>query len=260
MVISNSLKVKHMSKQKVALITGGTRGIGLATGHAFAKAGYKIALNYSKNAAAAAKVKDELAKLKYDSIVVQADVAIAEDRARLISQVLEKFGHIDVLVNNAGVARKNDFLKTNIQDYEYEISCNLNGPVFLAKDIAKHMVDAKINGNIINICSVAGHKGLVSPGYAASKAALLSVTKLMARELARYNIRVNSISPGAIKTDINKNAWQNHPKEWDKLMEPVAMQRAGEPSEIADAVVMLASNAASYITGTDIVIDGGFLI
>ena len=245
--------------QKTVLVTGGTRSIGLAISFSFAKAGYNVAMNYKNDDAAAEEALSEILKVGSEATIVKADISTQQGRSNLLLQTLDKFGKIDALINNAGIAQRSDFLDTDENDYEREINCNLTAPVLMAQAVAKHMVESNVSGNIINICSIAGHHGLVSLGYAASKAGLLAATKLMARELAQHQIRVNSVSPGPIRTDINKNLWQGKPEEWQKMMEPIALKRAGKPDEVSNVVFALASDEFSYVTGADIIVDGGFL-
>lgn len=245
-------------KDKVALITGGSRGIGLAIAKAFAKQGYKVAINYRSDQQQAQKALEELQSLSDDVVVIKADVSDKADRERLLNETLQNFNRIDVLINNAAVASRYGFLKTTEEEFDRIYNCNLKAPIFLSKIVAEQMIKQGDGGSIINISSVAGHIPM-GINYGGSKAALLMETKNMAAKLGPYNIRVNSISPASTKTDLNRRAWQDNPELWKSHTDNVALQRGADPSEIAGAAIYLASEQASYTTGTDILVDGGWL-
>lgn len=242
---------------KICLITGGTRGIGLGISQAFLNAGYKIVVNYRTNESSAKLAKEQLGSP--NTILVKADVSKKEDRQYLLNQTLDAYGQIDVLINNAAVASRYSFLKTNEDEYDRVYNTNLKAPIFLSQIVAKQMIEQGTGGAIINIASVAGHRpsGMI---YGDSKAALLMATKNMAAKCAPHNIRVNSITPGTHKTDLNRHNWEGDPPSWEKhCKEQIPMGRAGLPLDLGASAVFLASDNAQYICGADLTIDGGFL-
>ncbi len=245
-------------KDKVVLVTGGIRGIGLAIAKAFAEQKCKVVINFRSDQQQAQRALAELQSLSHIAIAIQADVSDKPERERLLKETLEHFGRIDVLVNNAAVATRYGFLKTTEEEFDRIYNCNLKAPIFLAKIVAEQMIEQGDGGAIINISSVAGHIPM-GINYGGSKAALLMETKNMAAKLGPYNIRVNSISPGTTKTDLNRRNWEGNPERWTSHTDNIALQRGANPSEIAGAAVYLASEKASYTTGTDILVDGGWL-
>ena len=243
---------------KVVLITGGSRGIGYGIAQAFLDDGYRVVINYWANEDTARKAIAELASK--NAIAVKVDVSVKEERIRLLDETLAAFGRIDVLVNNAAVASRYGFFKTSEEEYDRVYNTNLKAPIFLSKLVAEQMIKQGGGGAIINIGSVAGHRpyGLI---YGDSKAALLMATKNMATKCAPHGIRVNSITPGTHKTDLNRHNWEGDPETWEKhCKEQIPMGRAGVPVDLGRAAVFLASEEqAPYICGADLIIDGGFL-
>lgn len=245
---------------RVVIITGGTRGIGFATAKAFLLNGDKVVINYRSDEK---KAKEALQSLKsnYDDVIaVQADITIKKDRERLLDDTLKHFKKIDILINNAGVAGRKSFLKETEEEFENIIRNNLTGHVFLAQLVANEMIQQQSTGSIINLCSTASYSptsGTVS--YCAAKAGLLIATKSMAYKLGPYGIRVNSITPGSIETDMSRHAWED-PERGPALEKALPLRRRGQPDEIAGAVLYLTSDQASYTTGADIIIDGGWLL
>lgn len=243
--------------QKVCLVTGGSRGIGLGITEAFIKEGYNVVVNYKSNESAVKAAKGKLNSNKV--IFIKADVSKKEDRIYLLNEVIKAFGRIDVLVNNAAVASRFSFFKTSEEEYDRVYNTNLKAPIFLSQIVANKMIEQGDGGAIINIASVAGHRpfGLI---YGDSKAALLMATKNIAAKCAPYNIRVNSITPGTHKTDLNRHNWEDDPQSWEKhCKEQIPMGKAGLPLDLGATAVFLASAKAPYLCGTDIVVDGGFL-
>ena len=215
---------------KVILITGGNRGIGLAIAKSFVQLGAKVAINYRSDEKQAEKALQELNANSQQAIAIKADISNTDERERLVHEVLSHFNKIDVLVNNAGTTCRVEFLKTTEQEFDAILNANLKAPLFLAKTVASQMIKNNQPGVIINICSITAYKALENCiHYAISKAGLLRATKNMARELAPYNIRVNSISPGFIQTDINRHQWQDDPDVWANRTKPIPMQRAATP-------------------------------
>ena len=243
---------------KVVVVTGGSRGIGRAIAQAFGENGYKVVINYRADKDQAQKALEELHSISKDAIAIQADVSEKSERERLVKETLVKFGRIDVLVNNAAISTRHGFLKTTEEEFDRIYNCNLKAPIFLSKLVAEQMIKQECGGSIINVASVAGHIPM-GINYGGSKAALLMETKNMAAKLGPYNIRVNSISPGATKTDLNRSAWEGNPDFWKSHTDKIALQRGGDPKEVAEAAIYLASEQASYTTGTDILVDGGWL-
>jgi len=245
-------------KDKVIIITGGTRGIGLGIAKAFVNQGSKVVINYCQNKEASQKALKELDSSPDQVIAIQADISQKKEREKLIQKTLEKFKRIDVLVNNAAISTRLRFLKTNEEEFDRIIGCNLKGPIFLAKLAAEQMIKQGEGGSIINVSSSAGHRGMAI-NYGDAKAALLMATKNMALELGKYKIRVNSISPGFIKTDLNRHNWGKDPASWESATQKVPLLRGGLPEEVGGAALYLASDSASFTTGADIAVDGGYL-
>jgi len=247
-------------KNKVVIITGGSRGIGAGITEAFYNKGARVVVNYRKNEEAAVKLKKTLKGDDESFLLVQADVSTAAGRDKLVAQTLSHYGAIDVLVNNAGIAARKSFLKGTEEEFDSIIDTNLKGPIFLAQACAASMIEEKIQGSIINICSVSAYMPNAATSYCAAKAGLLMATKTMALKLGEHGIRANNVSPGTIKSDMNRWHWHDNPDVWNETTRKFPLQRGGEPSELASAVVYLASDESRYITGIDIVVDGGWLL
>src|SRR3989344_682415 len=240
---------------KVALVTGSSRGIGKATAIRLAKEGAKVVVNYINDEKASAQVVNEIKKLGGEAIAVKADVSNEEQVKNMIKTAIDKFGRIDILVNNAGIVYDLPFMEKTLEQVKRTFEVNFNG-VFLCSKYAAKQMKKTGSGVIINISSTSGIDVLnpESADYDASKSAVISLTKNLAEELAPH-IRVNCIAPGWVNTDINKNL----PKEYLKEeSERVLVKRFGKPEEIASAVAFLASDDASFITRTVLVVDGGY--
>jgi len=246
-------------KEKVMIITGATRGMGLATSKQVLSLGAKVVMVYVRDEEQAKKVETELSDCKEHMLIIKADITQAQDRQRILDETINRFHRVDVLVNNAGVAAKKGFLKETEAGYDAVLDGNLKAPIFLAKLIAKQMIEQGSGGSIINFSSTSGHRGTGTVSYEAAKAGIIRATESMANKLAPYGIRVNSISPGAHKTDMNRHHWENKTDLYKKMIEIAPLQRMAEAEEIAGTVVYLASNQSSYTTGTDILVDGGYL-
>ena len=241
---------------KVALITGGSRGIGRATALEFAGAGADVVVA-SRKIEDLEKVAEEIRGTGRKSLAIAAHVGRVEGIGDLVAKTLEKFGRIDILVNNAGTNPSAD-LALDMEERAWDAIMNLNlkGAFFLSQAVARVMKE-KGGGCIINVSSVAGVRlEPLLPVYSISKAALIMATKVMANEWAKYNIRVNAVAPGVVKTQFSRYLWDN-PGTTEGLMEKVPMQRAAETEEIIGAMLYLASDAASYVTGAVITVDGG---
>ena len=256
---------KFSLQGKVAIVTGGGRGIGKAVAQGFAKAGAKVAIASRKindlEAAAA-----EIRGFGGEALPVQAHLAKVEEINRMVGTVLGKFGRVDILVNNAGTSpAMGSVLDSDERLWDTVINLNLKGLYYTSQAVARVM-KKQGGGRIINVASIDGFKP--EPGvsiYSISKAGVRMVTQAFAAELAPYNIRVNAIAPGPISTKMLDSHWFNlPPEEAQKAKEALGkltpLGRVGEPEEIAGAAIYLASDASSYTTGAEIVIDGGVLL
>ena len=241
-----------MSEQ-VALITGGSRGIGKACAKELAKAGFDVAVIYAGNEAAANETVSELKAMNVEAEAYKCDVSDAESVNECVSKVMEKFGRIDVLVNNAGITRDNLMLRMNHDDWNAVINTNLTGAFNMTKPIVKIMMKQR-SGSIVNMSSIVGVMGNAGQAnYSAAKAGLIGFTKSLAKELGSRNIRVNAIAPGFIKTDMTKGL------DIDSFAEHIPLKRLGEAEDIAVTVKFLAVNG-KYVTGQVIGVDGGLVV
>lgn len=241
-----------MSEQ-VALITGGSRGIGKACAKELAKAGFDVAVIYAGNEAAANETVSELKAMNVEAEAYKCDVSDAESVNECVSKVMEKFGRIDVLVNNAGITRDNLMLRINHDDWNAVINTNLTGAFNMTKPIVKIMMKQR-SGSIVNMSSIVGVMGNAGQAnYSAAKAGLIGFTKSLAKELGSRNIRVNAIAPGFIKTDMTKGL------DIDSFAEQIPLKRLGEAEDIAVTVKFLAVDG-KYVTGQVIGVDGGLVV
>ena len=244
---------------KVALVTGGSRGIGKAVALELAKEGADIAVNYVKNKNAADEIVSKIHLLKRKTISIQADVSIITDIERMVEQVWDKFGRIDILVNNAGTAYIEPFSKVSEETWDRTLNVNLKGAFFSSQITANKMIKEQIKGRIINMSATNGQIAEADTvHYNASKGGMDMVTSSLAIELAPFGIRINGIAPGVIKTEIDEDFFAD-PKFKEDYLRHIPMRRFGEPEEVGKAAVFLASDDSSYITGRTIVIDGGLL-
>ncbi|MFO7568711.1 MAG: glucose 1-dehydrogenase [Smithellaceae bacterium] len=242
---------------KVALVTGGSRGIGKASALAMADAGAHVVVS-SRKIADLEPVAEEIKARGVRSLAIAAHNAKIDDSKMLIQRVIAEFGRLDILVNNAGTnPYYGPLIDQDEKTYDITMNVNVKGVLFLSQTAARVMREQK-SGCIINVASIGG----LRPGdlgvYCVSKAALVMLTEVMAKEWGQFNIRVNAIAPGIIKTRLSEALWKD-PDVCEKALESMCMMRLGEPEEIAGAVVFLASGAGSYITGETLVIDGGRL-
>ncbi len=242
-------------KDKVALVTGGSQGIGKGICQRLSSYGCAVAINSSSDKSK--ELAKELSSDGKNAKAYMADVSKADEAKTLIENVLKDFGKIDILVNNAGITRDGLAIRMSEEDFDKVISVNLKGTFNCSQQAAKIMMKNK-GGNIINISSVIGiHGNAGQTNYAASKAGIIGLTKSLAKELARRNIRVNAIAPGFIETRMTKAL---NEKVKETVLENIPQKRFGKPSEVAELVAFLASDMSSYITGQAIVIDGGLFI
>ena len=241
---------------KAALITGGSSGIGRATALAFADAGADVAIS-ARKLPDLELVAEEIKAKGRKSLAVASHIAKVEESKNLVEKVKEEFGRIDILVNNAGTDPWVGPLM-DTEDWVWDVTMNVNvrGPFLLSRLVARIMQEQG-GGSIINISSTAGLRPEVQGIYSVTKAAMVMLTKVMAKEWGQYNIRVNTVAPGFTKTHLNEKIRQQDPSVEVRAAKEQALGRLGEPEDIAGAVLFLASDAASYITGATILADGG---
>ena len=240
---------------KVAIVTGGSRGIGRATALALATEGAKVVVNYARSSDAAEAVVTEITSAGGEAVALGADVSQAEEVDNLIKQTLDKFSRIDVLVNNAGITRDTLLMRMKPADWQAVINLNLTGVFLCTKAVTKTMLKQR-SGRIINIASVAGQMG--NPGqanYSAAKAGVIGLTKTVAKELASRNVTVNAVAPGFIATDMTNEL------KSDDIIKFIPLGRYGRPEEVAGMIRFLAADpAAAYITGQVFNVDGGMVM
>ncbi|MCL4426226.1 MAG: 3-oxoacyl-[acyl-carrier-protein] reductase [Firmicutes bacterium] len=242
---------------RVALVTGASRGIGRAIALALAQEGAVVAVNYAAQAQAAQAVVQAIEERGGQAVALPADVSDARQVEAMVKETLDRFGRIDILVNNAGVTRDGLIMRMKDSDWEQVISTNLRGAFLCARAVARPMLKQR-GGRIINISSVVGLTGNVGQvNYASAKAGLIGLTKSLARELASRQITVNAIAPGFIETDMTRELSEETRQAMQK---GIPLGRAGQPEDVAKAVVFLASAMADYITGQVLAVDGGMVI
>lgn len=241
---------------KVAIITGSSRGIGKATALALAEQGGKVVVNYARSSEAAEAVVAEIAEIGGEAIALQANVSKADEVDALITATMDKFGQIDVLVNNAGITRDTLLLRMKPEDWQAVIDLNLTGVFLCTRAVSKIMLKQR-SGRIINISSVAGLMG--NPGqanYSAAKAGVIGFTKTIAKELAPRGVTANAVAPGFIATDMTDDL-----KNTEEILKYIPLGRYGQPEEVAGLIRFLAADpAAAYITGQVMNVDGGMVM
>lgn len=244
-------------KDKVALVTGSSRGVGRAIALAYAKEGAKVVVNYTSNQGAAEEVVQKIKEMGSDAIAVKADVAKAQEANMLVQAGIEKFGKLDILVNNAGFTRPAMLLKMTEEQWDEVVDIHLKGTFLCSQAAARHMVERN-QGKIINVASVAGVVGTVGQvNYSAAKGGVIALTKSMARELARNNICVNVISLGIVATEMTEKI-RTDEKLREIYMNRILLKRFAEAEDIAPAFVFFASDESNYITGQLLCVDGGY--
>jgi glucose 1-dehydrogenase len=254
-------------KGQTALVTGGSSGIGSAIAQAMAAAGATVAVNHRAGAERAAKLADDILKTGGSAFAIEADVSDEGAVERMFEEVINRCGRLDILVANAGLQKDASFQDMSLADWRKVIDVNLTGQFLCARAAVRQFLSqeelphlSRARGKIICMSSVhevipwAGHVN-----YAASKGGVMMMMKSLAQEVARQRIRVNGIAPGAIRTPINKEAWES-PEALEKLLKLIPYGRIGEPENVAKAAVWLASDESDYITGTSLFIDGGMTL
>ena len=246
-----------MADRKVALVTGGSRGIGRAVCVRLAKAGMDVIFNYNSGEEAAQETIKMCKEYGVEAYAVKANVSSSEECAALMAKALELGGRVDVLVNNAGITRDNLIVRMTDKDFDDVIDVNLKGCFYMMREASKIMLKQK-SGKIISISSVVGVMGNAGQvNYAASKAGVIGMTKSLARELAGRKINVNAIAPGMIETDMT-SVLSDKAKE--AMLSAIPFKAMGQAEDIANAVAFLAGEESTYITGQVICVDGGMVI
>lgn len=242
-------------QDKVAIVTGGTRGIGRATVFEFIQNGAKVVFTYLKSDESAGIILDEIKELSGEAEAIKADVRDYKEAKRVIEETINKFGTVDILVNNAGIIKDKALMMMEPSEWQEVIDTNLTGYFNMAKACIVTMLKQK-SGNIVNISSIAGVVGTPRQvNYSSAKAGIIGLTKSLAKEVGPYNIRVNAVAPGYIETDMTKDL-----KQKENLLKMIPCARFGKPEEVAKIVSFLASGKAGYITGQVIKVDGGLAI
>ncbi len=244
---------------RVAIVTGAGSGIGQAIAKQLGKEGAKVVVDYVGSADGAKVTEQAIKSGGGKAVIVQSDVTSTQANRSLVDEAWARYGSADILVNNAGVEKKADFWDVTEADYDEVMAVNLRGPFFLSQMFVRRLKDAKKPGRIINISSV--HEEMVFPGFASyccSKGGLRMLMRDLAMELGPLGITVNNVAPGAIATPINKSLLENKTL-LDALLKNIPLGRMGQPEDVSGLVAFLASDEASYITGSTFVVDGGLM-
>ena len=242
---------------KTAIVTGGSRGIGRAVAIALAEAGASVAIIYAGNTKAAEETKQAIEEKGAQAMVIQCDVSDEKAVADMVKAVKKELGRVDILVNNAGITRDGLLMIMKEEDWQAVLNTNLNGAFHCTKAVSRLMMKQR-SGSIINITSVVGETGNAGQAnYAAAKAGLIGFTKSVAKELASRNIRCNAVAQGCIATDMTAVLGED---AVDAMVKTIPMGRVAQPEEVAKAVLFLASDDASYITGQTLNVDGGMVM
>jgi len=244
---------------KVAIVTGGSKGIGREIALAFAEVGADVVVCSRALDGQLEAVAEEIRGLGRRSLAIPTDITQKASIDNMVQRTADEFGAIDILVNNAGLLVVTPFLEHSEETWDQVIDTNLKGYFLCSQAVAKKMIDRK-KGNIINMSSIRGLRaGRDRVAYCVSKSGVIMMTQVMALELAQYNIRVNAIAPGWIKTQLNERLWRA-PENRKKIEATVPLGHLAEPDTIAGAALFLASDVSSYITGHTLAVDGGFTI
>ncbi|MFE8699042.1 3-oxoacyl-[acyl-carrier-protein] reductase [Cytobacillus sp. FJAT-54145] len=242
---------------KAALVTGASRGIGREIALELARQGANIAVNYAGSEARALEVVDEIKALGRDAFAIQCDVSNAEAVSEMVKQTIENFGSLDILVNNAGITKDNLLMRMKEEEWDDVININLKGVFLCTKAVTRQMMKQR-SGRIINISSIVGVSG--NPGqanYVAAKSGVIGLTKTTAKELSSRGITVNAVAPGFITTDMTDKLTDEIKAE---MLKQIPLAKFGEPKDIANVVVFLASEDSRYMTGQTLHVDGGMVM
>ena len=243
-------------ENKVAIITGASRGIGAGIASVFAQHGAHVAFTYSSSEAPALALAEELTSLGVKAKAYQSNAGSFDQAQALVDQVVIDFGQVDILVNNAGITKDNLLMRMSEQDFDQVLETNLKSVFNMTKAVQKYFLKQR-SGSIINMSSVVGVKGNAGQAnYAASKAGMIGFTKSIALELGSRNIRCNAIAPGFIETEMTAKLDEKVVQSW---REGIPLKRGGSPEDVANACVFLASDLSSYVTGQVLHVDGGML-
>jgi|TARA_B100000530_G_scaffold122105_1_gene76214 3-oxoacyl-[acyl-carrier protein] reductase len=248
--------LSELLKDKIAMVTGASRGIGAAIAKRLASEGAKVAINYNSSKEQALQVLSAVQEVS-EGMLVQGDVSVQADAEKVLSQVIENWGKIDILVNNAGINRDKLLMRMDASDWDDVMNVNLRGTFLCTKLVLPYLIKQR-RGNIVNVSSVVGLSG--NPGqvnYAASKAGLVGFTKALAREVASRNITVNALAPGFITSGGMVDELSSDAKE--TILKKIPMGRFGTVDEVAECCLFLCSDQSSYITGQVITMDGGMI-
>jgi glucose 1-dehydrogenase len=245
---------------KVAIVTGSSSGIGQAIAVRLATEGASIVVDYRSHPEGADETQKQIEAAGSKAIILQADISRLDDTRKLVDQAWQQLGSCDILVNNAGIEKATDFWDVTEKDYDEVLNINLKGAFFLTQAFVRRLRDTKRPGRIINISSV--HEDMAFPRfstYCASKGAMRMLARNLAVELGPLGITINNIAPGAIMTPINQSLLDDKPK-LDALLKNIPLGRLGKSEEVAGLAAFLASDEASYITGSTYIIDGGLIV
>lgn len=242
---------------KVALVTGGSRGIGRAIALTLAQHGADVAINYAGNTAAAEEVKTAIEGMGRKALLVQGSVADTDGVQAIVNQVVKELGRLDILINNAGITRDGLLMRMKEADWDAVLETNLKGVYNCSKAVMRTMMKQK-SGRIVNMASVVGEMGNAGQAnYAAAKAGVIGFTKSLAKEVASRSITVNAVAPGFIATDMTSVLTDEQKAE---MARTIPLGRAGQPQDVANAVLFLVSEEAAYITGQVLNVDGGMVM
>lgn len=242
---------------KSVLITGASRGIGREIALEMARQGADVAVNYSGSEAKANETVDEIKALGQDAFAIQCDVSNSESVSNMVKETIDRFGKLDILVNNAGITKDNLLMRMKEQEWDDVININLKGVFLCTKAVTRQMMKQR-QGRIINIASIVGVSGNAGQAnYVAAKAGVIGLTKTTAKELSSRNITVNAVAPGFITTDMTDKLSEEVKTE---MLKQIPLARFGEPKDIANVAVFLASDESSYMTGQTLHVDGGMVM
>jgi 3-oxoacyl-[acyl-carrier protein] reductase len=246
-----------MLKGKCAIVTGASRGIGKAIALKLASLGANVVVNYRSNEKEALEVENEIKKMGVETLCIKGDISKSEDVDKLITDTKERFGNIDIMVNNAGITKDALILRMKKEDFDSVIDVNLKGVFNCLKAIAPVMIKQK-QGKIINLSSVVGITGNAGQiNYSASKAGVIGMTKSLAKEVGSRGITVNAVAPGYIETDMTETLGEKYKEEMKKN---IPLKRLGSANDVAEVVAFLAGDGANYVTGQVIQVDGGMVM